>query len=104
MRKSLGLGFAFSLFLYSSIVSSSYAQYVPTEALDRDYEACMGGKTQETDPERHVFCDCVRQGTQNWSGDEYVATAQQAMNANDQQQMPDNLQKIASSCLAKALH
>ena len=74
---------------------------LPTEVLDRDYQACMGGTNEA---ERSTYCNCIRNGMQNWDLATYASMATDISKAGNNAQLPAELTALAQSCLAKALH
>ena len=78
------------------------AEAVPAEALDKDYEACLGGEAAAQDPQRAEYCGCVRDGMRGWDTDTYAAVAQQAQTATAAAP-PQALADLAKGCIAKVL-
>ena len=89
------------IFCASVIASSARAELMPDEALQKDYDNCMGGKTAEEEPEHAQYCDCVRDGMRKWSVDDYGAVATEAKTS---QATPDKIADLAKGCISQILH
>lgn len=81
-----------------------FAESVPQEALDKDYEACMGGQTEQEAPDRSEYCNCVRTGMQHWDADIYSNAVTEQAQAGMARVASSKVEELANTCLAKALH
>ena len=96
MKNDFILALALTLAVFPAV-----AEPLPVEALDKDYQNCVG---TDTDPNRAAFCACVRDGMKNWDLDTYIQTATEAAAANSAGQSPGGkLNDLAKSCLSKTL-
>jgi hypothetical protein len=82
------------------------AKAMPDEYLQKDYENCMGGQSEQQVPDRAQYCVCVRDGLRQWTIDDYGAIATEAQQKQGQANAPVPVQvaALAKSCIDKILH
>ncbi len=81
------------------IAAPAYAE-LPEEALNKDYQACMGG---DNDPERAEYCGCIRDQMRGWDLATYQALATQEAGAASGAPIPEKISDLAKTCMAKVL-
>jgi len=97
-------GFSLLLLLaFLSLSSPAFADPVPKEALDQDFSACMGGETEQKDPQRAEYCNCVRDGMKRWDTQSYANVAQQAAQNPTTENAPAKITELAKTCISKIL-
>jgi len=92
----------FFVLLSLSFLGKAYAESVPTYALDKDYENCMGSESEQSNPERARFCDCARNKMKEWDLDTYGAAASEAAkDPKNTAAVSQQIGDIAKACLAQ---
>jgi hypothetical protein len=91
-----------TLWLTFLMVGTAHAQEaLPQGALDKDYQNCMGGENEHSDPQRAQYCHCVMDEVKKWDTQTYgsVATEQ----SKSPQAPAAQLENIAKACIDKIL-
>lgn len=89
--------------LLVSFAPKAQAEAIPSEVLDRDYKACLGGQTAETDPDRTAYCVCIRDGMGRWDLETYAGIAMEQSKARNAQQVAPQIDQLARTCIEKVL-
>lgn len=92
------------VFLAPSVPGVVHATPIPEYVLNKDYENCLGGESEKSDPQRARFCECSRSKMRQWDLDTYGATATEAANNPlNTKDISQKIDEIASACLADSL-
>ena len=84
------------------LAPAAYADPIPDYILNKDYDNCVKGATQDPDPAKRdpdaaKHCDCIRTSMRSsWSLDDYGDMVMAQL--KNSSQVPEKLQTLAKSC------
>ena len=83
----------------------AFAEAIPgyDAILQKDYNECMNGSTAQQDPQRNMYCNCVRDNMRTWTLDANGDVIIEGTKASNATEVQDKVQVIAKACIAKIL-
>ena len=97
-----------STFLIAGVLAlmttSVQAEALPDSVFAKQYVSCMGGMSDQQDPQRAAYCGCIRDEMKKWDSATLngVVTAQ-AQSGSTTQSASAKIDELAQTCIGRIL-